>query len=410
VRLLLAVIVGLTAIQPTPASASGTGTGGVPSCQKVGVLQVQGGLGAVTALDGLASAQCVIPEGLPGTRWGPSQGGLANRPDGGAISHGADGQACSQREWEPVDVFWQGGQLWVSWVNDMSGDRISMPVDDTQRWLNIFRAQDGWMPLQKQGIWHVDNAATGAGHCDFTTAPGANTGTGVLCGFDNIQAVVPFPGCLQMTDPAVLRNPGGLDVGAVRTRIASLMGAFQALIQPGQISSMPPGPGLANPGLTQIGTCFFVSGANINRVPVSQQSPDQWFQVVLDGGAIGEGRHIFYTFAVRLSYSGTIWHFGDGSQQADALPTQCRGAASGAQISASHTYTQYSMGRMPGDVFQVTATESYTTDVWELWVDPTSGNVQTSFFADPLGPINLTVGPYPKGVVQEMGVPIAPSA
>jgi hypothetical protein len=177
----------------------------------------------------------------------------------------------------------------------------------------------------------------------------------------------------------------------------------------GTITSLPAKP---NPGLTNIPTCFYVSGMTVNGQPADPQQDVFWERIVQGPQVEPEGRHVYFVFVIHVSYTGTVWDFGDGTtvtipkggSSPDAPPPAC-GAIPNEQFLVAHTYHRYSVG----DGFHVTATHQYGVDVTELWQDASPPHPHVLNFPNAIPPVNVPSLPLPAyvmPVVQEEGVPV----
>jgi len=188
---------------------------------------------------------------------------------------------------------------------------------------------------------------------------------------------------------------GGLPPGQITPYLdqASLL----QFINIGTLSSLPDNP---NPGLVNIGTCFFLHGASFQGAgggpqPISQPA----FYSMTVGAPLndGTGRFVFYVFRIELAFTGAQWDFGDGSAAPDgSLPVPCQGVP--ADIAVSHTYLKYG-------TFPVTLTEHYDVTVTEFWEDA-NGEHPAITLTGLIPPITRVLGPYTKQVIQEEGVPV----
>jgi hypothetical protein len=167
-------------------------------------------------------------------------------------------------------------------------------------------------------------------------------------------------------------------------------------INVGTIASLPDNP---NVGLVNVGTCFFVNGATFTGVggaPLPITQPAFYSMNVSQPLNDGTGRFIFYAFKIEVALDSLTWNFGDGGAPDSNLPGPC--AAKQAEISVSHSYQGYG-------TFQVTITENFAVTVQEFWEDAT-GEHGPITLAGVVPPIARVLGPYPKTIVQEEGVPV----
>jgi hypothetical protein len=246
---------------------------------------------------------------------------------------------------------------------------------------------DFFIPTTFTGRWNAQ------AQCEATQGPGtgwvAPCLTNAVC-FDGFPPPVPVVG-------------GGIGAPPI-----DLNGLVQGRFTGGQISSMPAHP---NPGLVNYPTCFYVSGMTINGAAGDPQQDHFWEQIV-PGPEITEGRHIYYVLLVRVFYQQTVWDFGDGTTvtipgggaSPVTPPTQC-GNVPGQQFLVAHTYTKYSTG----GGFQVTVTHQFGVDVTEMWWDAASPPAHVLQFPNAVPPVPVVAAnqPYAMPVVQEEGVPVS---
>src|SRR5438445_12271230 len=135
-----------------------------------------------------------------------------------------------------------------------------------------------------------------------------------------------FPACMNAVANGPVAPAGGLPLGALPGNLAAQM---RQSIFPGQMTTLPQQP---NPGLVNIGTCFFINGVSIEGQNPMQ---GQTFQLVLLRGPDASGRFLYYVFRLQLhldTANPIVWDFGDQSSQTDlTLPPQCDGPATAPQ-------------------------------------------------------------------------------
>jgi len=212
--------------------------------------------------------------------------------------------------------------------------------------------------------------------------------------------------CFDPFPPAVPPVSPGLPLPGLNVDLnAFLRGQFTG----GTITSLP---GKPNPGLANVPVCFFVSGMTVNGQPADPQQ-DVFWEKIVEGPDVGEGRHIYFVFVIHVSYKDATWDFGDGSSvtiprggsSPEPLPQggQCVRAPN-QQFLVAHTYNRYSTG----DGFHVTVTHRYGVDVTEYWRDA-DPNPHVLQFPDAVPPVAVPAQPLPAytiPIVQEEGVPV----
>jgi hypothetical protein len=208
--------------------------------------------------------------------------------------------------------------------------------------------------------------------------------------------------CLDPAGPATPPVSGPMPIAGLNIDLtAFLRGRFFG----GNITSRPDAP---HPGLTNIATCFYVTGMTVDGKPADPNQDVTW-EVIKEGPDVGEGRHVYFTFMIDVHRDSTELDFGDGSQPAqignsagspEPVPPQCVNVADQAFLVA-HTYTHYSTGAG----FPVRITSRYTADVTEFWRDADGLHVQPFPGAATLG-VPSQPAPFTMPIVQEEGVPI----
>ncbi|HEY7198792.1 MAG TPA: hypothetical protein VIC57_01210 [Candidatus Dormibacteraeota bacterium] len=384
---LAVALLALPALAPAPAAAVGTNPGQSPSCTPGVSTEVAAASrpGQPVRVGEGASVVCPTPEAPAG---GGSFGPQGSRQSG---PPGTPGQPCTATVLEPMELsLTPGGQELVFWpdpANPGTGSDTPEP-QDVGRVISGIGAKEFFMqggtvdyynPFRLNGQWD------GTGFKCVPKDPNNPQGsfTPVCTG-----ATIAI-GCLIANGHTITDGPvaGGATLNTLRQQAAQL-------IHPGQITSLPAQP---NPALVNRAACFFIDGVNIDNQDVNRV---QTFQIAQIGAVDGTGRRVFHIIVVEISYVGTRWTFGDGSDDAEGLAPQCVGA-SNAPLQFGHTYRQYS----PPNGFPITATETFNVHVTENWIDSRGLNVNEF----DLAPIDVQPGPVPqfrKIVVQEEGVPI----
>jgi hypothetical protein len=197
--------------------------------------------------------------------------------------------------------------------------------------------------------------------------------------------------------------PGAVGPMAIGGIPIDLNGLVRGRFTGGQISSRPDNP---NPGLVNVPTCFYVTGATVDGAVADPQQDYYWEQIV-QGPDLGEGRHVYYVLLVHVSYLDTVWDFGDGTtatvgKGGSVADPRC-GNVSGQQLATTHTYVRYSAG----DGYHVTVTHHFGIDVSEMWRDGAGAhqiNVPNAIPPVAVVPANQ---PYAKSIIQEEGVPVS---
>jgi hypothetical protein len=136
---------------------------------------------------------------------------------------------------------------------------------------------------------------------------------------------------------------------------------------------------------------------------------DHFWEQIVPGPEITEGRHIYYVILIHVYYQQTVWDFGDGTTVTilqggtppETPPSQC-GNVPGQQFLVAHTYRQYSTAGQ----FPVVVTHQFGVDVREMWQD--AGGTHEVDFPNAVPPVAIGAQnqPYVKQVVQEEGVPV----
>jgi len=324
------------------------------------------------------------PTGVP---YGLSQ------PKGSPSGGGTPGQPCQYVIEQPVKVQVTGPdtaiELDPGYTGNYSGG-FSYPSYMSLYPVMVASKYNVFMPYLYTGKYDAN------GQCTVPVggkiAPGWQLGCPNPYPFYNI--VVAGNLCSTQYPNAVAR-PGGMDRGT----IANALGATNLLqwINIGTLSSLPDN---SNAGLVNIGTCFFVTGANFTvpgGPPQSVQQPVYYEMSLSEAVNDGTGRYVFYVFRIKVALLAVDWNFGDGSSQVDPqLPAPCTGIPY--DIAASHTYTRYG-------TFPVSVTEHYGATVDEYWSDADPPGEHHLTLNNIFGPIDRTLGPYAKPVLQEVGVP-----
>jgi hypothetical protein len=378
-RATIAAVLGsllLTAASVPGVHASG-GPGGAngDGCQPV----VGGQVGATTPVpiqEG-AKVNCPFASGPTGTPSGPSG------PRPGPFQ---PGQSCWYVTYQPVKVLvGPGGKVTEldPSANGTYGAGFGYPPDLAAIPVTTQQSEDIYMPYKFSGT------ADANGNCTVNVT--SKLGCPDPLPFSNFVVVGNI--CWQTFPHAAVG--GGIDPG----QLTPFLDAARLLqfISIGTMSSRPDNP---NAGLVNTGTCFFVNGATFQGLggapqPITQ--PAFYTMSVAQPLNDGTGRFIFYAFKIEVAFTGFGWDFGDNSTTTDGtLPAGC--AAAPGQIAASHTYVQYG-------TFQVSVTENFAVTVQEFWEDA-NGDHGPITLNGIVPPIARVLGPYPKTVIQEEGVPV----
>ena len=368
----------LTVLTPGPALALGNGQGSVPSCTRTGSANVV--LGSPAQVNGDAMATCYVPGTTAGRTFGPTKA-WPPPPRAQPKNTFKPGDTCTFVVNQP-DTFSPPATLhsqffgagWGEWYpNPVQADAITQILD----------TKDAFEPFLVTGTFDSN------GFC---------TNTNLIQSLCLLGRVAPtqLPGGAPMCwvfrlPPQPLIMPGGLNPGGVTLQILQVMGSIKGLVQPGTIKSRPDLAGLVNTP-----TCFYVDGMNI---PQSQA-----YDVVLEGPDMGEGRHLFFTFRIEVSYQGTRWDFGDGSSEEVAPPADLCGGST-AQLQTAHVYRHYSQGQ-PSDAYHVTANATYGVHVSEAWIDA-DGMHGLDLGNGGVPPFTVVTRPYLQRILQAQGVPVS---
>jgi len=187
----------------------------------------------------------------------------------------------------------------------------------------------------------------------------------------------------------------GLDVGGLGV---NLNGFVNGQVFGGVITSLPAPP---NPGLTNVPTCFTVSGMTINGRPLDPNQDVFWERIV-QGPPDGEGRSVYFVFVIDVRYVDSTWDFGDRSSTLDAPPPECPAVQPpNQQFLVAHVYRSYSTG----GGFPVTVNHRFGVDVTEFWNDA-GGTHRRDFPGALTVSVPSTPVPYLMPIVQEEGVPV----
>lgn len=160
--------------------------------------------------------------------------------------------------------------------------------------------------------------------------------------------------------------------------------------QAGIIDSLPRPRGLVN-----LPTCFWIEGMT---VPNAQN-----YRVVLPGPPDPSNRRIYYTFLIRLFFSGIEWNFDDPNGNAQVQPNPACGQHE--QLTA-HSYQMISERRNSDGFYHVSAAEKYDVTVDMYWIDSYGTHHQS---IDPGFGLPITIsppGPYNQYVGQVEGIPV----
>jgi hypothetical protein len=175
----------------------------------------------------------------------------------------------------------------------------------------------------------------------------------------------------------------------------------------GTITSLPANP---NPGLTNIPTCFYVSGMTVDGQPTDPRQDVYWEQIVPGPPVDDRGHRVYFVFVIHVFYRSTLWNFGDGPDvsipingvSTDPIPKEC-GPVPNQQFLVSHVYHRYSTGAG----FPITVVHHYGVDVSEVWTD-TNGQTNRQDFPNAIPDVPVPGDPpvFVKPIVQEEGVPV----
>jgi len=381
--LVLATAAVLVIASAPPAFASGAGGAtGSPCTPTAG-----GSVGATNPVPiaANASVSCPMVSGPTGTPYGPGQ-------SRGSPPGGPPGQPCQYVVEQPSKVQVTGPNSAVQMDADYTGTRygsFSYPSYMALYPVQVAAKYDVFTPYLFTGKYDAN------GRC--TVPVGGNIAPGWQLGCPNPYAFynIVIAGNLCSTQyPNAVARPNGLNPGAIIPFLnqANLL----QFINLGKLSSLPNNP---NAGLVNIGTCYFIVGATFTTPggpPQSVQKPATYEMTISEPVNDGTGRYVWYVFRIQVAFQGPTWDFGDNSTVEDPqLPGPCTGVT--ADVAVSHTYSRYG-------TFQVSVTEHYVVTVDEYWSD---SNTQYHLTLNNLiPPINRTLGPYTKTVLQEVGIPV----
>jgi hypothetical protein len=365
----------VAASTPSVHASGGPGGGNGDNCQPV----VGGQVGATTPvpISENARVNCPFASGPTGTPTGPSG------PQPGPFQ---PGQNCWYVTYLPVKIQVGAGGSVTEFdpnANGLLGPGLGYPPDLAPVPIVEQESYDIYMPYRFSG------RADANGNCTV-----------------NVTSRLGCPDPVPFTNFVVVGNicwktslhravGGGIPPG----QVVPFLDAANLLqfIGVGTITSLPADP---RPSLVNIGTCFFLNGATFTALgggPQPITTPAFYTMSVSQPLNDGTGRLIFYVFRIELAFSGLTWDFGDGSTTPDAtLPGPCQGVP--AEIAASHTYRGYG-------TFPVTITEHYDVTVEEFWEDA-NGDNPPIVLSGLIPPITRVLGPFPKTVIQEEGVPV----
>jgi hypothetical protein len=252
---------------------------------------------------------------------------------------------------------------------------------------------DPFLPFIFNGTWNAN------GQCEAIQGV-AGAGSGWVEGCNATNTVIVNALCKDWfnTPVPVAAGPIGVPPGI------DLNGLVQGRFTGGQISSLPNNP---NPGLVNVPTCYYVTGMTV--AGGGNPTQDHFWEQIVPGPEITEGRHIYYVILIHVYYQQTVWDFGDGTTVTilqggtppETPPSQC-GNVPGQQFLVAHTYRQYSTAGQ----FPVVVTHQFGVDVREMWQD--AGGTHEVDFPNAVPPVAIGAQnqPYVKQVVQEEGVPV----
>jgi hypothetical protein len=365
-------------------------------------------------VSGSGGISCPTPGAEAPGQFGPGSVALGPPPQP------AIGSACHFEFDTPVQFRLNGGIEQISTVhpaNDQRGFRTPQDPANPQ-WQS-----DGWSELRLAtggSQSEADRAYGIAGTTDVFshwTYDGTWTqvvqqiecvGSGPTLGWGNPCRINVVPAstwdCFDLFPPAIPPTSPGLPTDALGIDLnAFLRGRFTG----GTITSLPAAP---NHGVTNVPVCFYINGMTVNGQPADPQQ-DVFWEKIVQGPDVGEGRHVYFVFIIHVSYQGTMWDFGDGTtvtipkggSSPEQVPSQCPNVPN-QQFLVAHTYHRYSTG----DGFHVTANHQYGIDVTELWRDA-DPNAHRLDFPNAVPPVSVPSAPLPAYVIpvwQEEGVPV----
>jgi len=403
-------IAALAAYVPPAAALSGGSTGTNFDCAP-GSAQVISQFRDPKRITGMGNLQCPPPGSLAPGHFGPSNFRPAPPPPP------VPGTPCHFSFETPVQMRLNGSTVqFLTWspTTDAAGRYTSDPMDPTWQssgWYNPADAQEfsgNIVGVYDQAgtidwfyNWLFDGTWTVVGGRIRCVGQGLLNGWSAPCPLLKLAAT----DCFDPFTPPVPARSGGVPASALGLDLNAFLSGE---VFGGVITSLPAQP---NPGLTNIPTCFYVSGMTVNGQPANPQQDVFWERIVEGPQVEPEGRHVFFVFVIHVSYRATVWDFGDGTRvtipQGGSSP-ETRPAACGdipnQQFVVAHTYHRYSVG----DGFHVTVTHQYGVDVTELWRD-SAPNTHRIDFLDVIPPVDVPALPLPAyvmPVVQEEGVPI----
>jgi hypothetical protein len=408
----LVALAAVVASAPAASAVGGTNNGGNFDCTAASP-QVVAQFTDPKQISGTSGLSCPAPGANTPDKFGPSRG-TSSGPTQPVLN-----TPCHFDFETPVRFRLNGSIEEVDTVQPTSDPNSGIPLPSVDPSAPTYQ-DNGWRDLSLgSGQATADSVFEQAGTTDFfwhwvfdgtwtmvgqqirCVGSGPTGGWNTVCNLVKLAATACF-------DPAPPPQPPvsqGAAVGALGVNLSAfLSGQFFG----GTVTSMPVKP---NPGLTNIPTCFFVSGMTVNNQPADPQQDVFWERIIEGPQVEPEGRHVYFVFVIHVSYQGTTWDFGDGptllvpkgGSSPEAPPAAC-GAVADQQLLVAHTYTRYSTG----DGFHVTATHHYGVDVTELWRD-SSPNPHRLDFPDVIPPVDVPALPLPAYVmqiVQEEGVPI----
>lgn len=416
----LLALAALTAYAPAASAAGGGGNGGgnfdCPPGPPSVIAQFKNPTEVVSGGGGIS---CPPPgadaPGHFGTPGGP-QGGTQSPPTIGTACHfffstpvlfrlnGSTPQLLAlEPTWsggtftaDPLNPTWESTPDNAGWTDVMLWGGADAPVA-----LNNANLYQMASTTDFTYDWTFDGIWTKVGTQVKCVGSGPDSGWGTTCtALTDLQT-----SCFTPHQPGTPPVGTPQPVGALGLDLnAFLRGQFTG----GTITSLP---GNRSPGLTNIPTCFYVSGMTVNGRPEDPQQDVVWERIV-EGPDVGEGRHVYFVFIIRIRYVQTVWDFGDGTvvpipqggSSPEAPPGQC-GNVPDQQFLVAHTYQRYSTG----DGFHVTVTHQFGVDVTEFWQDSTPPHPHELDFPNVIPPVSVPAQPAPAyvmPVVQEEGVPI----
>lgn len=323
------------------------------------------GNGQLQEVDAQARIEC--PRDGNTSAYGSSRGFTDSIPDG---------TACTLLYYAPVALQDFPRYIQATWSSP-SGEAGAAKLDPESDGLLVSQAgqkapgNDIFAVFARQGTMQGDVCQASARWVNFCRE-GAPAATDVPCAFAQPHPVTPATSPPPPIGPYVAQVAGGLRAGA------------------GTIASLPSPNGLVN-----LPTCFWLEGVTI---------PDERdFKIVLPGPPDPANRRIYYTYLIRVFFSGVDWNFDDPFGNDQVAPHPACGQHP--QLTA-HSYEMISEKWSSDGFYHVSATEKYQVTV-DLYWDDSYGPHHRS--VDPGIPLPITVsppGPYNQYVGQVEAIPM----